>query len=168
MKSLTIIKSGLFSVVLPFVLLFSVNSYSADEHTNINTGQWIKTLELEQYKNKVVYLDFWASWCGPCRKSFPWLNNIQNKFEDKGLVVIGINLDSDFKNAQEFLESVPAEFTLFSDPKAKWADQYKLIGMPSSFVLDGNGEIRHRHVGFKKSNIDAYEKSIVSLLNELK
>jgi cytochrome c biogenesis protein CcmG/thiol:disulfide interchange protein DsbE len=144
------------------LLLISLNSYSATNE------QWLENLDLSTYKNKVVYLDFWASWCGPCRKSFPWLNSIQKKYEDKGLVVIGINLDREFENAQDFLKTVPAEFTLFSDPSAVWADKYKLIGMPSSFVLDGNGEIRHRHVGFKKVSIDAYEESIKSLLTELK
>jgi cytochrome c biogenesis protein CcmG/thiol:disulfide interchange protein DsbE len=144
------------------LLLMSLNSYSATNE------QWLENLDLSTYKNKVVYLDFWASWCGPCRKSFPWLNSIQKKYDDKGLVVIGINLDSEFKNAQDFLKTVPAEFTLFSDPDATWADKYKLIGMPSSFVLDGNGEIRHRHVGFKKVSIDDYEESIKSLLAELK
>jgi cytochrome c biogenesis protein CcmG/thiol:disulfide interchange protein DsbE len=144
------------------LLLISLNSYSATNE------KWLENLDLSTYKNKVVYLDFWASWCGPCRKSFPWLNSIQKKYEDKGLVVIGINLDSEFEKAQDFLKTVPAEFRLFSDPNAAWADKYKLIGMPSSFVLDGNGEIRHRHVGFKKVSIDAYEESIKSLLAELK
>lgn len=145
--------------LLPLILFTSVQAHSA---------QWLDKLDLEQYKNKVVYLDFWASWCGPCRKSFPWLNSIESKYKDQGLVVIGINLDNEFANAEDFLKAVPAEFALFSDPSAVWADQYKLIGMPSSFVLDGNGEIRHRHVGFKKASIDSYEESIVSLLNELK
>lgn len=160
MKSMTLMQTALLSTLI----LLSNHSMSADD----NIHRWLDSLNLAQYKNKVVYLDFWASWCGPCRKSFPWLNAIQNKYKDQGLVVIGINLDKDFENAEEFLKAVPAEFTLFSDPEAKWADQYKLIGMPSSFVLDGNGEIRHRHVGFKKANIEAYENSIVSLLNELK
>ena len=127
---------------------------------------WLDSFDAAQYKNKVVYVDFWASWCGPCRKSFPWLNSIEKKYKDKGLVVIGINVDSDLEMAKRFLEKTPADFALFSDPKGALADQYKLIGMPSSFVLDRNGEVRHRHVGFKKSNIDAYEKSIVSLLDE--
>jgi thiol-disulfide isomerase/thioredoxin len=150
------------ALILPFILLASINSYSQPN------SQWLEKFDLSEYKNKVVYLDFWASWCGPCRKSFPWLNSIHNKYQDKGLVVIGVNLDSDFENAEEFLKSVPAEFKLFSDPDAKLAEQYKLIGMPSSFVIDGKGEVRHRHVGFKKVSIDAYEDSILSLLNELK
>ncbi len=133
-----------------------------------NDKQWLEKLDLAQYENKVVYLDFWASWCGPCRKSFPWLNAMQEKYKDKGLVVIGINLDTDIETAKQFLKKTPASFTLFSDPEGTLAEKYKLIGMPSSFVLDGNGEVRHRHVGFKKSSTQEYEKSLASLLSELK
>ena len=145
--------------ILPMMVLLLVSQFSSAE-------KWLDSFDAAQYKGKVVYVDFWASWCGPCRKSFPWLNNIEKKYKDKGLVVIGINLDSDFEMAKRFLEKTPAYFQLFSDPKGVLAEKYKLIGMPSSFVLDRNGEVRHRHVGFKKSNIEAYETSIVSLLNE--
>ena len=145
--------------VLAMMIFLVVSQFASAE-------KWLDSFDAAQYKGKVVYVDFWASWCGPCRKSFPWLNSIEKKYKDKGLVVIGINVDSDFDMAKAFLEKTPAEFALFSDPKGELADQYKLIGMPSSFVLDRNGEVRHRHVGFKKSNIDAYEKSIVSLLSE--
>lgn len=151
--------SLLTKLVLTLALMTSLPSYAE---------QWLNKFDLNQYKNKVVYLDFWASWCGPCRKSFPWINEIQEKYKDKGLVVIGVNLDTDMAQAKEFLKSVPANFRLFSDPDGKLAEKYKLIGMPSSFVLDGKGKVRHRHVGFKKSNIEDYEKSIVSLLKELK
>ncbi|GAA6134495.1 TlpA disulfide reductase family protein [Oceaniserpentilla sp. 4NH20-0058] len=130
--------------------------------------QWLNKFDLSQYKNKVVYLDFWASWCGPCRKSFPWLNEIEEKYKNQGLVVIGVNLDTEQSLAKQFLKEVPANFRVFSDPDGKLAEKYKLIGMPSSFVIDGKGEVRHRHVGFKKNKTDEYEKSIESLLKELK
>ena len=145
--------------ILSLMVLLLVSQFTIAE-------KWLDSFDAAQYKGSVVYVDFWASWCGPCRKSFPWLNSIEKKYRDKGLVVIGINVDSDFEMAKRFLEKTPAKFALFSDPKGVLADKYKLIGMPSSFVLDRNGEVRHRHVGFKKSNIDAYEKSIVSLLIE--
>jgi len=130
--------------------------------------QWLSKLDLAQYKNKVVYLDFWASWCGPCRKSFPWLNEVEAKYKKQGLVVIGVNLDSEVELAKQFLKEVPANFRVYSDPDGKLAEKYKLVGMPSSFVIDGKGKVRHRHVGFKKNKSDEYEKSIQSLLKELK
>ncbi len=132
-----------------------------------NPGNWVKELNLGQYENKVIYIDFWASWCRPCRKSFPWINAMQEKYQDKGLVVIGINLDADLEKAYNFLKQTPAEFKLFSDPKGVLADKFTLIGMPSSLVIGVNGEVRHRHVGFKKSIIKEYETSIVQLLDEI-
>ncbi len=147
------------ALLFSFLLLTTVQAQES---------QWLDEFDLAQYENKVVYLDFWASWCGPCRKSFPWINAMQEKYKDKGLVVIGINLDADIEKAKQFLKKTPAQFRLFSDPNGALAEKYKLIGMPSSFVLDSNGEVRHRHVGFKKSSILEYEKSIASLLSELK
>ncbi len=162
--TMTLIKMPFISKIL-FSWLLTITLFS---NVQAQDGQWLDKLDLDEYKNKVVYIDFWASWCGPCRKSFPWINAMQEKYADKGLVIIGVNLDADVEQAHKFLEKTPAKFKLFSDPNGTLAEQYKLIGMPSSFVLDGNGEVRHRHVGFKKSSVNDYEKSIVSLLNELK
>ncbi len=138
--------------------------------TNVQAqgSEWLEELDLSQYQEKVVYMDFWASWCGPCRESFPWINALHDKYKNKGLVVIGVNVDAQLEAAHLFLKKNPAKFKLFSDPSGTLAEQYNLIGMPSSFVIDGNGKIRERHVGFKKSNVQQYEQGIVELLNELK
>jgi len=159
MHKMKLLTTNMNKLLLTVVLLASFPTHAE---------QWLNKFDLNQYKNKVVYLDFWASWCGPCRKSFPWLNEIQSKYEKEGLVVIGINLDTELDQAKQFLKDVPANFRVFSDPDGKLAEQYKLVGMPSSFVIDGKGKVRHRHVGFKQSNIDEYEKSIESLLKNLK
>jgi len=150
-------KAGYKAVGVMLLLIMSNMAYSQN---------WIEKLDLNQYEGKVIYLDFWASWCGPCRKSFPWLNEMEERYNDKDLVIIGVNLDTDIALANQFLESVPASFKLFSDPDGHLAERYKLIGMPSSFVIDRHGEVRHRHVGFKKSDIASYEASIKALLNE--
>jgi len=128
---------------------------------------WLEKPDLSEYKNRVVYLDFWASWCGPCRKSFPWLNSMQEKYRDQGLVVIGINLDRDINTAKKFINYVPAHFLLYSDPQGQLAKQYQLVGMPSSFIFSGDGKLEEKHVGFSKSKTDAYEANIVKLLNQL-
>jgi thiol-disulfide isomerase/thioredoxin len=131
-------------------------------------GEWLEELDLSQYQEKVVYIDFWASWCGPCRESFPWINAINDKYKDKGLIVIGVNVDAERESAELFLKTNPANFNLLADPTGMLAEKYALLGMPSSFVIDGKGVVRERHVGFKKSNVQQYEDGIVTLLNELK
>ena len=154
--------------ILALLILFNSPVYAETNEQMSDSKQWLETLDLQQYKNKVVYLDFWASWCGPCRQSFPWLNQMQLKYKDKGLVVIGINLDRDKKSALQFLKALPAEFLLYFDPKGDMGKKYKLVGMPSSYIFDGNGQLLTAHVGFKKSNVDEYEASIVRLITQLK
>jgi thiol-disulfide isomerase/thioredoxin len=151
------------------MLIFLVSpSYAEGKNAVGQQAQWLEQLNLTEYKNSVVYLDFWASWCGPCRKSFPWLNRMQEKYKDQGLVVIGINLDRDRKMAERFLTQVPAQFLLYSDTTGELGKTYQLQGMPSSYIFDGNGKLSEKHVGFKKSDTDEYENNIVKLLDQLK
>ncbi|WP_019613891.1 TlpA disulfide reductase family protein [Psychromonas ossibalaenae] len=131
-----------------------------------NAAQWLDELDLKQYRNQVVYLDFWASWCIPCRKSFPWLNEMQAKYQEQGLVIIGINLDRDIKTAKRFLNVYPADFLLYSDPKGAFAKQYKVAAMPSSYLISGDGRVIESHIGFKKSEQLLYEANIKKLLKK--
>lgn len=122
------------------------------------------TLDLNQFHGKVVYLDFWASWCKPCRQSFPWMNRMLVKYGDKGLVIIAVNLDEDRKDADRFLKELPAKFQVVYDPEGKIAEQYKLIGMPSSFIVDRDGAVKDRHMGFHDDSPAEYEAEIQGLL----
>jgi len=120
---------------------------------------------LSDLRGKVVYVDFWASWCAPCRKSFPWLNEMQKKYGDKGLTIIGINVDKERQLANSFLEKNPATFSMVYDPDGELASKYKLVGMPSAYLIDKQGNIQHTHVGFRTSKKELYEKAIRHLLN---
>lgn len=121
-------------------------------------------LDLSAYKGKVVYLDFWASWCVPCRKSFPWLNELAKKYPDD-LVVVGINVDNERAAAMKFLEKYPASFPLVFDPKGTLATRFKLEGMPSSVLIGRDGNVAHRHVGFREEKKAEYEKTLIQLIN---
>jgi thiol-disulfide isomerase/thioredoxin len=120
--------------------------------------------DLTQYRGKVVYLDFWASWCKPCRQSFPWMNRMQDKYADQGLVIIAVNLDEDRADADRFLQELPAKFQVVYDPEGQVAEEYQLIGMPSSFIIDRAGAVHSRHMGFHDSSPTDYEAEIQSLL----
>jgi thiol-disulfide isomerase/thioredoxin len=123
-------------------------------------------LDLEQYRGKVVVLDFWASWCVPCRRSFPWMNRMHAKYGDDGLVIIGVNLDRDPADARAFLEEIPADFLIHYDTEATLAEAYGVEGMPSSYVIGRDGEIVAQHLGFKVKREDEYETALINALGD--
>jgi len=108
-------------------------------------------LDLTRFRGKVVLVDFWASWCEPCRRSFPWLNAMQAKYGERGLVVIGVNVDRDRADADGFLHDVPANFQIIYDPAGSLASRYDLPGMPVSYVIGPTGDIVGRHLGFRNA-----------------
>lgn len=123
-------------------------------------------VELQQYRGRVVYLDFWASWCSPCRKSFPWMNALQKRYADDGLVVLAINLDDDTAAARRFLQRYPAKFPVAFDPRGKVAERYELKGMPASYLIDRQGNLVSSHTGFREDDADRLETRIKALLDQ--
>jgi len=123
-------------------------------------------LDLSAYRGKVVYLDFWASWCTPCRRSFPWLDGLVRQFGKYDLVVIGVNMDQSNELAKNFLEDTPANFPIFYDPQGTIATTFKITGMPSAVLIDRTGQVRFQHVGFSDSTKDEYETHVRELLGE--
>jgi cytochrome c biogenesis protein CcmG/thiol:disulfide interchange protein DsbE len=123
------------------------------------------TFTLADLKGKVVYLDFWASWCPPCRKSFPWMNKMEHRYGDKGLAVVAVNLDKDHELAAKFLNEVPADFTVAYDREGTVADNYHVPGMPSSFIIDRHGKVRAVHIGFREEDSTALEETLRTALS---
>ena len=121
---------------------------------------------VSEREGKVVVVDFWASWCVPCRRSFPWMNDMIDKYADDGLVVIAVNLDKDRAAAEAFLAEVPGNFEIEFDPDASIAREYGVQAMPSSFVFGRDGELVARHLGFKVKKQDEYEAVLVKALGD--
>lgn len=117
---------------------------------------------LATQKGKVVLVDFWASWCGPCRKSLPALDKLQAKYKDQGLVVVGVSLDDDVAAAAAFLDRVPVNFTILSDTTGASAEAYHVVAMPTSFLVDAEGKVAARFEGGE--HMDAEEAAIQGLL----
>ena len=149
-------RSGLISAFLAVALLFLVpGSYARGTDP---------VVDLEEYRGRVVVLDFWASWCVPCRRSFPWMNEMQARYGANGLVIIGVNLDRERGEADAFLAEYPADFRIVYDEEASLAREYDIQAMPSSIVIGRDGSIRERHMGFKVRQQDEYEAVIVEAL----
>lgn len=123
-------------------------------------------VKLSDYKGRVVYLDFWATWCPPCVKSFPWMNTLQERFGDKGFSVVAIGVDRKRELINEFLKKMEPEFTVTQDDKGEVAKAYGLRGMPTSFLIDRDGNIVLTHMGFRTKDTDKLEAEIQSLLEK--
>lgn len=124
-----------------------------------------KTVSLSDYRGKVVYLDFWASWCGPCRHTLPWMQQIQSKFKSQGLEVVAINLDTNRADAEKLLEGLSPTFTILFDPLGKAASKYQLPSMPSSYLIGKDGKVVVAHSGFREGDDRVLEAEIEKLLN---
>ena len=123
------------------------------------------SFDIGHYKGKVVYLDFWASWCVPCRKSFPWMNQLREKYSADDLVIIAVNLDKKKVLANEFLKENPAAFNIIYDAKGIIAKKFQIKGMPSSVIFDRNGKPVIAHTGFFVKKINKYEQEIKNTVN---
>lgn len=154
-------KLAIGRLLLLTLALLSIGTISADETTENTTPQ---TFKLSDYKGKVVYLDFWASWCVPCRKSFPWMNQLRQKYSEEDLVIVAVNLDKKESLANEFLAENPASFDILYDPKGLLAKRFQIKGMPSSVIFDRNGKPIKAHTGFFVKKISAYEQEIKNII----
>lgn len=146
-----------------FGFLGSGNAFSGQAPGFKLEGQ-NKQINLKNYRGKVVYLDFWASWCQPCRKSFGWMNKMQSLYGEDGFTVIAINLDESRAKANKFLQQIPANFAVAFDPRGSTAEKYKVKAMPSSYLIDKNGKLVHANLGFRGDDEDKLEKKIRSMV----
>jgi thiol-disulfide isomerase/thioredoxin len=119
----------------------------------------------EIIKGKVVLIDFWASWCEPCKQSFPVMEELHKRYADKGLVIIAINLNENRTDMEDFLKKNSASFVVVRDPNQKLVDKTGIATMPSSFLIDREGKVRFAHTGFRGAETKKkYEEEIESLL----
>lgn len=123
-----------------------------------------KPIKLSDYRGQIIYLDFWASWCQPCRKSFSWMNKMQSLYGNEGFKVIAINLDESRTKADKFLQQIPAKFDVAYDPRGNTAESYNLKAMPSSYIIDKSGNMVHANLGFHGKDEEKLEEKIRNLI----
>lgn len=123
-----------------------------------------KTVSLSQFKGQVVYVDFWATWCPPCRRSFPWMEKMYQKYQTHGFQIIAISLDGKQEIVDRFLAKINPTFIVARDKKSQVASEYKVQAMPSSYLIDRNGEIYYEHRGFNENDKNKMEEKFRNLL----
>jgi thiol-disulfide isomerase/thioredoxin len=123
-----------------------------------------KTVTLSEFAGKVVYVDFWATWCPPCRRSFPWMEKMYQKYNDHGLEIIAISLDGKNEVIERFIAIEKPSFIIARDRRSKIADKFKVRAMPTSFIIDRDGDIYYVHRGFNREAKAKLEEKLRDLL----
>lgn len=170
-------RSPFITLALGLVLLLVARSWSSDAAFVPGPAQGqpapdfslpgrTEVLSLSHFKGQVVLLDFWASWCSPCAQSFPWLESLQQKYQEQGFTVLGVCVDKDRKKADAFLARHKVSFPVVFDPKGQAAAAYALPGMPSSYIVDRAGVLRRSHTGFRPEECAELEAFVRGLLAE--
>ena len=123
-------------------------------------------VSLAQYKGQVVMLNFWASWCGPCRQEMPLLESIYKQYHRMGFTLIGVNVEPDSNAANQWLKETPVSFPILYDKESKVSQMYDVAGMPSTVIIDRAGKVRVLHRGYKPGDENGYLDSVRTLVRE--
>lgn len=119
---------------------------------------------LDKLRGQVVYVDFWASWCGPCLRSFPFMNDLQARYGSRGLAIVAVNVDRQRADAERFLRQAPAHFRIVFDAAGVTPQAWGVKAMPSSFIVDAAGRIAQVETGFLDERKAAIETRIAALV----
>jgi thiol-disulfide isomerase/thioredoxin len=125
-----------------------------------------KPISLDQLKGQVVMINFWASWCGPCREEMPVLEKLYTKYKPMGFTMIGVNVEPDSKLAAEWLKATPVTFPILFDTKSEVSKLYQVSSMPSTVIVDRKGNLRWMHRGYKAGAENEYLDQIRALVRE--
>lgn len=129
-------------------------------------GSTGENLRLSELRGQVVMINFWASWCGPCRQEMPHLEALYQRYEPLGFTLLGVNVEKSRKKADEMLSDMPVSFPILFDSSNEVTKLYDVIAMPSTVLIDRDGKIRHIHHGYKPGYEEQYQTQIRSLIKE--
>jgi peroxiredoxin len=142
----------------------ALNSGPAPDFTLRSVGG--SNLRLKEHRGQVVLLNFWATWCGPCREEMPHLNRLYDKYRASGFLLLGVNVDDDAKHAAGASSKLGLHFPILLDTDKKVSRLYELSTMPSTVLIDRDGKVRYIHLGYKGGYEETYDKQIRELLRE--
>ena len=162
-KMMNVVLIALLSVFSSAASAESLSGLATDFTLKSNQG---KNIRLQDLRGQVVMLNFWASWCGPCRQEMPLMDDIFKKYESLGFTILAVNVDEDSADADAFLKSVPVSFPVLYDNESKVSEMFAVDAMPTSIMIDRDGNKRYLHRGYKPGYEIEYAKQIKSLIRE--
>ncbi len=163
MKSLKILSLSFLMCLSFCVWSAEMNQPAPDFTLKSMTGENVKLSEL---RGNVVMINFWASWCGPCRQEMPLLDDFYKKYNKLGFVLLGVNVEEDSSKAANYLKEVPVSFPILYDNTNKVSKMYDIDAMPSTVLVDRNGNMRFLHRGYKPGDENEYKKLMKKLMRE--
>ncbi|HEY5604210.1 MAG TPA: TlpA disulfide reductase family protein [Gammaproteobacteria bacterium] len=158
-------KASLLSLILFLLAITAVPVLAAQPAPNLT----LKTLnnqdlKISELKGDVVYVDFWATWCPPCRQSFPWMEEMHQRYSNLGFKIVAISLDTKRDVIDQFLKTMTTNFTIAHDPGGESATAFQVKGMPSSYLIDRKGNVHLTHMGFNDRDKAKLESQIKDLI----
>jgi len=171
MKSWLRKQSIAHAVAVLFINVFLVNASQASDIDGVAPDFTLKSnqgknIRLEDLRGQVVMLNFWASWCGPCRQEMPLMDEIYKKYEKLGFTILAVNVDEDSADADRFLDAVPVSFPVLYDSESRISELYEVDAMPTTIMIDRDGNRRFMHRGYKPGYEDDYRKQAKKLIRE--
>ena len=164
-KPMTIIQWILVSGLLisSLATASTIQGPAPDFTLKSNTGD---NLKLSEFRGEVVMINFWASWCGPCREEMPILDALYDRYKDLGFTILGVNVEKNSKKADNLLKSIPVTFPILYDSSNQVSKMYDVVAMPSTILVDRDGNMRYLHRGYQKGYEIEYEEQVRGLLRE--
>jgi peroxiredoxin len=165
------IQRRLQQLIMGAVLLIVWGSSTAANQPSMAPDFTLKShegvnIKLSELRGQVVMVNFWASWCGPCRQEMPLLQQLYDRYQSLGFALLGVNVDEDQAAANKILKELPVSFPILYDKRSKVSKAYQVKAMPSTFIVDRDGRIRYLHKGYKPGYEDEYQQQIRELLRE--
>lgn len=161
---LNLFKTAVLSMMLVFnVQAMDMNSPAPDFTLKSLTGE---NLKLSELRGNVVLLNFWASWCGPCRQEMPLLEKMHNKYKGLGFTVMGVNVEEDSSKAKAMAKKDKLSFPVLFDTQSQVSKAYQVSAMPSTVIIDRDGKVRYLHKGYKPGDEKTYTQWVKKLIRE--
>lgn len=162
------LKFCLFFVLLAFVAGPALSIQSGDKAPACSKPVYgsEQLFDIEAYRGKVVLIDFWATWCPPCKRSMPFFNDLRNELADSGFEIIAVNVDEDQEDAVSFLKKYPVDYVVALDSEGDCPKAYGVPGMPSTYFVDKSGKVRSVHIGFRDSDKSEIRSLVEKLIAE--